>query len=59
MATELGVSRNTLMNAFDHLLAEGYVEGHVGLGMFVSPTLPEDLLEPKVKHFEVLLDDRK
>lgn len=49
MANELGVSRNTLMNAFDQLLAEGYVEGHVGSGTFVSRTLPEDLLEARVK----------
>jgi GntR family transcriptional regulator/MocR family aminotransferase len=49
MATELGVSRNTLMNAFDQLLAEGYVEGHVGSGTFVSRTLPEDLLEARAK----------
>jgi GntR family transcriptional regulator / MocR family aminotransferase len=49
MATELGVSRNTLMNAFDQLLAEGYVEGHVGAGTFVSRTLPEDLLEARAK----------
>jgi GntR family transcriptional regulator/MocR family aminotransferase len=49
MATELGVSRNTLMNAFDQLFAEGYVEGHVGSGTFVSRTLPEDLLEARAK----------
>ena len=49
MAIELGVSRNTLMNAFDQLLAEGYVEGHVGSGTFVSRTLPEDLLEARLK----------
>ncbi len=47
MATELGLSRNTLMNAFDQLLAEGYVEGHVGSGTFVSSTLPDDLLEAR------------
>ncbi len=40
MATELRVSRNTLMNAFDQLLAEGDVEGRVGSGTFVSRTLP-------------------
>src|SRR5258708_30490944 len=49
MAIELGVSRNTLMNAFDQLLAEGYVEGLVGSGTFVSRTLPEDLLEARLK----------
>ena len=37
------------MNAFDQLLAEGYVEGQVGSGTFVSRTLPEDLLEARLK----------
>ncbi|HEX3086900.1 MAG TPA: PLP-dependent aminotransferase family protein [Pyrinomonadaceae bacterium] len=49
MAIDLGVSRNTLMTAFDQLIAEGYVEGRVGAGTFVSPTLPEDLLEARLK----------
>ncbi len=37
------------MNAFDQLLAEGYVEGHVGSGTFISSILPEDLLEARAK----------
>ena len=49
MAHDLGVSRNTLMSAFDQLIAEGYVEGRVGSGTFVSPTLPEELLEARLK----------
>src|SRR5262245_3602635 len=49
MANDLSVSRNTLMAAFDQLIAEGYVEGRVGAGTFVSPTLPEDLLEARLK----------
>ncbi|HKE59472.1 MAG TPA: PLP-dependent aminotransferase family protein [Pyrinomonadaceae bacterium] len=49
MANDLGVSRNTLLSAFDQLTAEGYVEGKVGAGTFVSPTLPEDLLEARLK----------
>lgn len=49
MANDLGVSRNTLMSAFDQLIAEGYVEGRVGAGTFVSPTLPEELLEARLK----------
>ena len=49
MAADLGVSRNTLMSAFDQLIAEGYVEGRVGAGTFVSPTLPEELLEARLK----------
>src|SRR5215813_8023988 len=49
MAADLGVSRNTMMSAFDQLMAEGYVEGRVGAGTFVSPTLPEELLEARLK----------
>src|ERR671916_1658053 len=44
VAAELRLSRNTVMNAFEQLLAEGYVEGHVGSGTFVSQALPDELL---------------
>jgi len=44
LAAELGVSRNTTMNAFEQLLAEGYIIGRVGSGSYVSRSLPEHLL---------------
>jgi GntR family transcriptional regulator / MocR family aminotransferase len=44
LAIELGVSRNTVMNAFEQLLAEGYLEGQVGSGTFVSHSLPDEML---------------
>jgi GntR family transcriptional regulator/MocR family aminotransferase len=44
IAKELGVSRNTVVNAFEQLLAEGYLEGQVGSGTYVSRALPEELL---------------
>jgi GntR family transcriptional regulator / MocR family aminotransferase len=44
LAGELGVSRNTVTNAYDQLLAEGYLEGKVGSGTYVSRTLPEGAL---------------
>src|SRR5689334_13894252 len=44
MAAELGVSRNTVMNAFEQLLAEGYLEGQIGSGTYVSRALPDDVL---------------
>ncbi|MBD0371780.1 MAG: PLP-dependent aminotransferase family protein [Pyrinomonadaceae bacterium] len=44
MAKGLMVSRNTVMNAYDQLLAEGYLEGHVGSGTYVTNLLPDDLL---------------
>jgi GntR family transcriptional regulator/MocR family aminotransferase len=47
LAFELKISRNTVMNAFEQLLAEGYVEGHTGSGTFVSRTLPDELLNAR------------
>jgi len=44
LARELGVSRNTVINAFEQLLAEGYLEGKKGSGTFVAGSLPDDLL---------------
>ncbi len=44
LATELRVSRNSVLTAFDQLLAEGYLEGRVGSGTFVARALPDDLL---------------
>lgn len=49
MADELSVSRNTVMSAFEQLLAEGYVEGRVGAGTFVSASLPDDLLNARAQ----------
>ncbi|MEA3345452.1 MAG: PLP-dependent aminotransferase family protein [Chloroflexota bacterium] len=36
LAEELGVSRVTVVNAYDELKAEGWVRAHVGRGTFVS-----------------------
>lgn len=47
MSQELGVSRNTIVNAFEQLLAEGYLEGQVGSGTYVARALPEELLNAK------------
>src|SRR4051794_27308303 len=44
LARELQISRNTVLNAFEQLLAEGYVEGLTGSGTYVSHVLPDDLL---------------
>ncbi len=44
LSSELGVSRNTVMTAYEQLLAEGYLEGKVGSGTYVTRTLPEDAL---------------
>jgi GntR family transcriptional regulator/MocR family aminotransferase len=45
MAAELGVSRNTVTLVLDQLRAEGYVEGQMRAGTFVSRTLPDALLQ--------------
>ncbi|PWC36532.1 PLP-dependent aminotransferase family protein [Azospirillum sp. TSO35-2] len=41
LATEWGLSRNTVVTAYDTLLAEGYVTGRVGAGTFVASSLPD------------------
>ncbi|MFN4087795.1 MAG: GntR family transcriptional regulator, partial [Alphaproteobacteria bacterium] len=41
LAAELALSRNTVATAFEQLLSEGYVEGRVGAGTYVSNVLPE------------------
>ena len=44
LAEELNISRNTVLNAYRQLLAEGYLEGKEGSGTFVVHVLPEQLL---------------
>ena len=44
LALELEVSRLPVLTAYDQLLHEGYLEGRVGSGTFVSAALPDDLL---------------
>jgi GntR family transcriptional regulator/MocR family aminotransferase len=49
LADDLGVSRNTVVAAFDQLVAEGYVESRVGRGTRVSHTVPDQLLRARVR----------
>jgi GntR family transcriptional regulator / MocR family aminotransferase len=44
LATEHGVSRNTVSLAFDQLRAEGYIEARHRAGTFVTAALPDALL---------------
>jgi GntR family transcriptional regulator / MocR family aminotransferase len=44
LASELGVSRFPVLNAYAQLLAEGYFESRVGAGTVVSSSLPEQLI---------------
>ncbi|MGQ0575537.1 MAG: MocR-like pyridoxine biosynthesis transcription factor PdxR [Pseudonocardia sp.] len=46
LAAEAGVSRNTVLAAFDQLAAEGYVEARRGSGTYVARLLPEQMFSP-------------
>lgn len=39
LARELGISRNTVLAAYEQLRAEGFVDGRVGSGSYVTPPL--------------------
>ena len=45
LAKQLGVSRMTVINAYDQLFAEGYLEAKTGAGTFVAAHLPEEFLQ--------------
>ncbi|MGO9650530.1 MAG: PLP-dependent aminotransferase family protein [Terriglobales bacterium] len=45
LAVQYGLSRPTVVTAFEQLRSEGYVEGRVGSGTYVSQTLPDELLQ--------------
>jgi len=45
LARQYGLSRGTIIAAFEELKAEGYVEGNIGSGTYVSKVLPEALLQ--------------
>ena len=44
LASDLHLSRNTILGAFERLHAEGYIEGMAGSGTRVTNILPEELL---------------
>src|SRR5688572_13198101 len=45
VAAELGISRLPVVNAFEQLLHEGYVEGRVGSGTYVKDSIPDELAQ--------------
>src|SRR5713101_6250108 len=45
LAQQYGLSRGTIVNAFEQLKSEGYVEGSVGSGTYVTKILHEELIE--------------
>jgi GntR family transcriptional regulator/MocR family aminotransferase len=44
LSREWRLSRNTVLNSFEQLLAEGYLEGKVGAGTWVTRSISADLL---------------
>src|ERR1700723_2663104 len=51
LATQYGLSRGTVVSAFEELKSEGYLHGSLGSGTYVSSVLPEHLLQvaPEIK----------
>jgi GntR family transcriptional regulator/MocR family aminotransferase len=49
LGAQYGLARGTIVAAFEQLASEGYTEGSVGSGTFVSSTLPDDLLHVAAK----------
>src|SRR6202050_4040559 len=49
LSTALAVSRSTVTQAYDQLIAEGYLESSAGSGTFVCHELPDELLRPNHK----------
>jgi len=45
LAGQYGLSRGTIVSAFEQLESEGYVDGSVGSGTYVSRVLPDELLK--------------
>lgn len=44
LAAQYGLSRGTIVSAFEQLESEGYVEGTTGSGTYVTKVLPDELL---------------
>jgi GntR family transcriptional regulator / MocR family aminotransferase len=47
LADELGISRIPVLEAYEQLLAEGYIESRSGSGTFVKSSLSERFLSPR------------
>src|SRR5258705_10484129 len=44
LAQVTGLSRNTVLSAYDQLIAEGYIESRPGSGTYVASSLPDEVL---------------
>jgi GntR family transcriptional regulator / MocR family aminotransferase len=45
LASQYRLSRGTIVTAFEQLKSEGYIDGKIGSGSYVSKVLPEQLLQ--------------
>jgi GntR family transcriptional regulator / MocR family aminotransferase len=59
LAGAYGLSRATIVSAFEQLKSEGYVEGKTGSGTYVSEVLPEELLHAAQVRVEQRLPHRR
>jgi GntR family transcriptional regulator/MocR family aminotransferase len=57
LARQYELSRGTIVNAFELLKSEGYLQGSVGSGTYVSKVLPDELL--RVRADDPREDDRQ
>src|SRR5215510_10475393 len=46
LAAELNISRLPVINGFEQLLHEGYIEGKIGAGTYVNESIPDELTRP-------------
>ena len=44
LAQVTGLSRNTVLSAYDQLIAEGYIDSQAGSGTYVASSFPEQVL---------------
>src|SRR5690606_14872274 len=56
LALELGVSRNSVVTAYDQLSIEGYLTGETGSGTFVCTDLPDFLNTSDEKRIKEKID---
>jgi GntR family transcriptional regulator / MocR family aminotransferase len=51
LSAQLGVSRNTVSEAYEKLVADGYINTAPKRGTFVSTTMPEDAMSTGARPF--------
>ncbi len=44
LGRQLGISRTTILNAYEQLVSEGYLTGRPGSGTYVSPAIPDQMI---------------